>query len=125
MTKRRIRISCTCGWLFSFSYISGIFIASFYSETSSDNNPTCVYTNHVPVKYFLGLYIPIFVLLILLTLLLNGRMVYVLKKRANNMTSMTSNQHSVTSAQASANAMKKLTFFVTGIILAHTFTKNV
>ena len=63
-------------------------------------------------------------LIMILTLLLNGRMVYVLKKRANNMTSMTSNQHSVTSAQASADAMRKLTLFVTGIISRLHFYKE-
>ncbi len=117
ITKKRVRILCCVGWIFSYLYISAMFIASFHAEGSSDGNAACEPTNYLPVKYLYGIYFPMLALIVMLTLLLNGRMVYVLKKRASNMTSMTSNQHSVTSAQASADAMRKLTLFVTGIIL--------
>ena len=124
ITKKRVRILCCCGWIFSFLYISAMFIASLFAEGSWDDNAACESTNYLPVKYLYGIYFPMFALIMILTLLLNGRMVYVLKKRASNMTSMTSSQHSVTSAQASADAMRKLTYFVTGIISRLHFYKE-
>ena len=70
----------------------------------------CLSTNYIPVKYQQIVFGQLGVI-VFLALIINGGMIYLLKKRATLMSGIASNSEMM--SEATANA-RKITFFVTG-----------
>ena len=104
-------------WIISFLHFMALFLISHFTKTKVDNNLSCLTINYVPVKYILFMTAPLFYVALVTTLILHGHVYYLLKRRASNMASITSNPQNATfmATQASAN-VRKLTLIITGMI---------
>ena len=85
---------------------------SGFNEIQTD--PICHLSTYIPVAYLQFVIAPIMWVIFILLVLLHVRMIFLLRRRADVLASMTSNQNSTSAAQASTDAMVYLSFFVTG-----------